>query len=267
MRRLGCHLGLRFSRNLCQRSGRCGAFGLGRRSRGLTTRRCLTLNGIAFAQTLMDDLALSGQQNAMPANIAGALAIFGHQIRIFVINLDQVGRGAPELKCRERRLVLLHRYQHSRTHQILSRPQELSLGFLLSFRLGEGRWGLACANRIPAASGCVDDGFTACGAQRSLGFWGGNGLGSRWSRSPSFGSRSGDRAYAALESLDGRVETISLSNQQSKNVISLHHWIVTLTRRSLLIFKTTPAFRSATSLILYSAAVPRNCAISDGVSL
>ena len=37
--------------------------------------------------------------------------------------------------------------------------------------------------------------------------------------------------------------------------------------RFLLIFNTTPEFRSATSLTLYSAAVPRTCAVSEGVSL
>ena len=37
--------------------------------------------------------------------------------------------------------------------------------------------------------------------------------------------------------------------------------------RCLSIFKTTPEFRSATSLTLYSAAVPSNCAVSEGVSL
>ena len=37
-------------------------------------------------------------------------------------------------------------------------------------------------------------------------------------------------------------------------------------RRSFLSFATTPALRSATSLIVYSAALPRTIAISDGVS-
>src|SRR5258705_12013346 len=38
-------------------------------------------------------------------------------------------------------------------------------------------------------------------------------------------------------------------------------------RRSLLIFTTMPAFRSATSLTLYSEEAPSTCATSDGVSL
>src|SRR5215470_4813021 len=38
-------------------------------------------------------------------------------------------------------------------------------------------------------------------------------------------------------------------------------------KRSLLTFSTTPALRSAISLILYSADVPSTCATSDGVSL
>ena len=38
-------------------------------------------------------------------------------------------------------------------------------------------------------------------------------------------------------------------------------------KRSLLILSTTPAFRSATSLTLYSADVPSTCATSDPVSL
>jgi uncharacterized membrane protein YhhN len=37
--------------------------------------------------------------------------------------------------------------------------------------------------------------------------------------------------------------------------------------RSLAILRTMPALRSATSLTLYSAAVPRTCAISEGVNL
>src|SRR5207245_1762433 len=37
--------------------------------------------------------------------------------------------------------------------------------------------------------------------------------------------------------------------------------------RSLLIFSTIPALRSATSLTLYSADVPNTCATSDGVNL
>src|SRR5205823_4094388 len=37
--------------------------------------------------------------------------------------------------------------------------------------------------------------------------------------------------------------------------------------RSLLIFSTIPALRSATSLTLYSADVPSTCATSDGVNL
>jgi hypothetical protein len=37
--------------------------------------------------------------------------------------------------------------------------------------------------------------------------------------------------------------------------------------RCLLIFNTTPEFRSATSLTLYSAEVPSTCAVSDGVSV
>src|ERR1700761_7902875 len=38
-------------------------------------------------------------------------------------------------------------------------------------------------------------------------------------------------------------------------------------RRSLLIFRTIPAFRSAASLTSYSALVPRTSATSEGVSL
>src|SRR5881398_2110620 len=37
--------------------------------------------------------------------------------------------------------------------------------------------------------------------------------------------------------------------------------------RSLLIFSTIPALRSATSLTLYSADVPSTCATSEGVNL
>jgi hypothetical protein len=42
---------------------------------------------------------------------------------------------------------------------------------------------------------------------------------------------------------------------------------VSVFKRSLLILSTTPALRSATSLILYSAALPNNSAVSAGVSL
>src|ERR1700733_11466345 len=38
-------------------------------------------------------------------------------------------------------------------------------------------------------------------------------------------------------------------------------------KRCLSIFNTTPEFRSATSLTLYSAAVPSTCAVSEGVNL
>src|SRR5271169_128929 len=38
-------------------------------------------------------------------------------------------------------------------------------------------------------------------------------------------------------------------------------------RRSLLILRMMPALRSATSLTLYSAAEPKTCATSEGVSL
>jgi hypothetical protein len=37
--------------------------------------------------------------------------------------------------------------------------------------------------------------------------------------------------------------------------------------RCLSIFNTTPEFRSATSLTLYSAADPSSCAVSEGVNL
>lgn len=44
-------------------------------------------------------------------------------------------------------------------------------------------------------------------------------------------------------------------------------YFTSVASRALLIFNTTPAFLSATSLTWYSAAVPSTCAISEGVSL
>src|SRR5580692_6736413 len=49
--------------------------------------------------------------------------------------------------------------------------------------------------------------------------------------------------------------------------LSVVVYLVRVARRPLLIFRTMPALRSATSLTWYSAAVPRTWAISDGVSL
>ena len=49
--------------------------------------------------------------------------------------------------------------------------------------------------------------------------------------------------------------------------VSLHLAAANPFNLSLLIFSTMPALRSATSLILYSAAEPSTCATSDGVNL
>jgi hypothetical protein len=68
----------------------------------------LNLNGIALAESFLNDLPLTAEQETLPTHGAGALVIFRHQIGAFVEDLNKVCLGSLELKHGESGFVLLH---------------------------------------------------------------------------------------------------------------------------------------------------------------
>jgi len=64
---------------------------------------------VMLDQPLLDFFFLRCQHNALPAHLARAFTIFGHNIRAFVEDLDEaIGLGALEVIRGGSRVVFLH---------------------------------------------------------------------------------------------------------------------------------------------------------------
>ena len=73
----------------------------------LRSRR-IHLHRIVLTQPSFNNFPLGGQQNTLPAGDSSSLVILRHQVRSFVINLDQVGGGPTKLEGRQGGLMFLH---------------------------------------------------------------------------------------------------------------------------------------------------------------